>query len=569
MPRSKSRKSSKTSDAAARGVVQEAGSGVNELEQKPRKAELAVQRLPSVSICSLTRNRQAFLSLLQACVASQTYPHGLIEWVIVDDSDNGKDPFVPDPKLDVRVKHIKLPQTLILGQKRNVSHQHCSGEVIVYMDDDDYYPPQRVSHAVERLLETSKPVAGSTMLPIYFTDTGQAWVAGPYGPNHATANTFAFRRELLEKTRYEDAATHAEEKAFLKNYQIPMAQLDPAQTILCMGHSSNTFDKRKLIQAGKNPRMRKLADMPEGFIGQAVLERYQRLHISSPSRTAKQRTSGHADASQKIVVGAWYINRDSDRKRRIYVEANQVYLPDDVLLERVSAFTPELVLGRVEYAHIEDLNPLRRAQHCIVLSHLKALESFVRHSQATHALILEDDIDLSSMQYWDFDLNDLARAMPGDCGVLQLCVIWSAAIHGNQAQFLVPLQMQCHPRSDREYSSAAYLITRDIASRIVDFFKPKPQTYFDLLRYENIDMIISDYLLYDASGLGHQKQTLCVPLFRLGDEDLGLLIKRSGHDMMHQASRLCMNEYFEKSSPIQLKTVFPGGGCLDGNGTGA
>ena len=30
-------------------------------------------------------------------------------------------------------------------------HSKTSGSIIVYMDDDDYYPPERVSHAVDVL----------------------------------------------------------------------------------------------------------------------------------------------------------------------------------------------------------------------------------------------------------------------------------------------------------------------------------------------------------------------------------------------------------------------------------
>jgi hypothetical protein len=70
---------------------------------------------------------------------------------------------------------------------------------------------------------------------------------GPYGPTHATAGTFAFRKELLEQTKYEDNAALAEEKAFLKNYTIPFVQLDPLKTILVFSHEHNTFDKRKLL----------------------------------------------------------------------------------------------------------------------------------------------------------------------------------------------------------------------------------------------------------------------------------------------------------------------------------
>jgi len=75
---------------------------------------------------------------------------------------------------------------------------------------------------------------------------------GPYGPNHATAGTFAFRRELLNQTRYEDHAALAEEKAFLKNYTIPFVQLDPMKSILVFSHNHNTFDKRKLLE-NKHP----------------------------------------------------------------------------------------------------------------------------------------------------------------------------------------------------------------------------------------------------------------------------------------------------------------------------
>jgi hypothetical protein len=70
---------------------------------------------------------------------------------------------------------------------------------------------------------------------------------GPYGPNHATAGTFAFKRALLKQTRYQDDAVIGEEKFFLKDYTIPFVQLDPLKTILVFSHSQNTFDKKKLI----------------------------------------------------------------------------------------------------------------------------------------------------------------------------------------------------------------------------------------------------------------------------------------------------------------------------------
>jgi hypothetical protein len=51
----------------------------------------------------------------------------------------------------------------------------------------------------------------------------------------------------LKQTTYENHAALAEEKAFLKNYTIPMVQLDPMKTILVFSHNHNTFDKKKLL----------------------------------------------------------------------------------------------------------------------------------------------------------------------------------------------------------------------------------------------------------------------------------------------------------------------------------
>jgi hypothetical protein len=50
-------------------------------------------------------------------------------------------------------------------------------------------------------------------------------------PNHSTAGTFAFKRELLDITKYDDVAAVAEEKAFLRLHH-SVYQLDPLKTIL-------------------------------------------------------------------------------------------------------------------------------------------------------------------------------------------------------------------------------------------------------------------------------------------------------------------------------------------------
>lgn len=229
-------------------------------------------QLPFVSVCTPTFNRRPFIKSAIECFNHQTWPKSRMEWIVVDDgTDSVADLF---EGVD-RVRYIREETKMPLGKKRNLMHTHAKGEYIVYMDDDDYYPPERVEHAVRTLMSNPTAMcAGSSEIYIWFKHIYQMWQFGPYGPNHATAGTFAFRRELLKSSRYEDDAALAEEKAFLKDYTVPFVQLDPLKTILVFSHEHNTFDKRKLLDR-TDPRFAKASDKTvDLFIKEAGLKKF-------------------------------------------------------------------------------------------------------------------------------------------------------------------------------------------------------------------------------------------------------------------------------------------------------
>ena len=205
-------------------------------------------RLPFVSVCTPTYNRRAFIPTLFECFRNQNYPKELIEWIIVDDGTDKIQDLIKSSDIK-QIRYFPLDQRMPLGAKRNYIHSLCRGSILVYMDDDDYYPPERISHAVERLMSCPSALcAGSSEMYIYYNDLGKMYQFGPYGPNHATAGTFAFKKELLKYTKYEENAVFAEERAFLKEYTIPFVQLDPLKTILVFAHPYNTIDKHIFIE---------------------------------------------------------------------------------------------------------------------------------------------------------------------------------------------------------------------------------------------------------------------------------------------------------------------------------
>ena len=223
-----------------------------------KKESTSSAMLPFVSVCTPTFNRRPFIQAMIECFNHQDYPKNRIEWIIIDDGTDK----IEDLVIDIpQVKYFKYDKKMSLGQKRNLMHDKSSGDILVYMDDDDYYPPDRISHAVQRLIENPQALcAGSSIIYIWFKHINKMWQFGPYGPNHSTAGTFAFKRELLKISRYEDNAALAEEKAFLKNYTIPFVQLDPLKTILCFSHEHNTFDKKKLLDM-PNPQFSKPVEL--------------------------------------------------------------------------------------------------------------------------------------------------------------------------------------------------------------------------------------------------------------------------------------------------------------------
>jgi glycosyltransferase involved in cell wall biosynthesis len=242
------------------------------VNNKKKKNKLKAKELPFVSLCTPTFNRRPFIPYMIKCFEHQTYPKDRIEWVIVDD---GTDP-IGDLVCHIpQVKYVYVKDKMSLGKKRNYMHSQCKGDILIYMDDDDYYPPQRISHAVETLQNNTKYlIAGSSEMSIYFDSRDKIYQFGPFGEYHATAATFAFRKELLQQTSYIDDALLAEEKHFLKNYTIPLIQLESVKTILVFSHKHNTLNKEKFLENPETTKVRESKYKLEDFIKDPELREF-------------------------------------------------------------------------------------------------------------------------------------------------------------------------------------------------------------------------------------------------------------------------------------------------------
>jgi glycosyltransferase involved in cell wall biosynthesis len=201
-----------------------------------------------VSVVTPTYNRRMFIPTLIDIYKAQSYPKEKMEWIIIDDGRSSvEDLFIEASKEIPNIRYIRKNEKMRIGAKRNELNREAKGAIIVAMDDDDYYPPERVALVVEAFKKNPKmDIAGSSEMNLYYIDTKKIYTIGPYGLTHATNGTMAWRKKYSDKHKYDEFVTKAEETSFLENYKHPMIQLQSLSTILVICHTDNTSDKSEL-----------------------------------------------------------------------------------------------------------------------------------------------------------------------------------------------------------------------------------------------------------------------------------------------------------------------------------
>ena len=223
--------------------------------QKPvtvKPAKRGTER-PFVSVICPTYNRRQFLPNLIRQFNYQTYPQNYMELIIVDDSPTSNADIIPKQK---NIKYKYLSEKLILGKKRNLINSMTTGDIIVCFDDDDYYSPERVSHAVNKLQSSKCEIAGSSIIHIFYPRLDKILEFGPYAPYHGTNGTMAYTKKYLKTHSYLDDKCQAEEAHFTNNFSEKMIQLDPHKVMLCVAHNKNTVEKDQFLNQGKTTTMK-------------------------------------------------------------------------------------------------------------------------------------------------------------------------------------------------------------------------------------------------------------------------------------------------------------------------
>ena len=218
----------------------------------------------TVSLLTITqRSRNKCLKNLLEFINKQTYQH-IIEWVIVEGSKTQKDAeenkkfiFNGINEIQFPIKYIGFEEGSKLSDLRNRGNASCKGDIIVCMDDDDYYPPNRVETAVSKLNKSIKQIAGCSYAYMYDYNLDKLYKFKSFGRNHSTNNCLAYKKEYLLTHKHEAGLDRGEEMSFTNNFTEPMIQLDSEDCIVISSHGSNTFDKSALCMK-ENKQIREI-----------------------------------------------------------------------------------------------------------------------------------------------------------------------------------------------------------------------------------------------------------------------------------------------------------------------
>ncbi|MCS2150707.1 bifunctional glycosyltransferase family 2 protein/CDP-glycerol:glycerophosphate glycerophosphotransferase [Scandinavium manionii] len=342
------------------------------------------RELPFVSVVTPTWNRAAFLPYLLYMFRYQDYPADRRELVILDDSPQSNEKIIhalTQGKPEAfNIRYVHSPERLDLGRKRNMLNELAQGEYIVCMDDDDYYPRDKIAYTIGMMQRHRALISGSDQIAIWYSHINRIFKTRSFGENHILNGTFCYHRNYLKKHRYEDDCNLAEEKGFTNNFTVKPLQLPAERTILCISHSQNTFDKDFVLGSSQA-----LETTLDEWVSDPMLKTwYHGLHNAAHGQSLDWR---HVD--QFVVIN---LDKREDRLQHMRNELSLLGVPAEKIT-RMSA--------------VED----RHGQSGRRQSHLQALQ-LAQEKGWKNYLLLEDDAVMLKQAKHVQALKKLLHALP-------------------------------------------------------------------------------------------------------------------------------------------------------------
>jgi hypothetical protein len=208
------------------------------------------EKLPYVSILTPTYNRRRLFQFAIHNWYNLIYPRNKIEWIIVDDSDDGDDSITDLLPRNTNTKYIKLnDRHYTIAEKRNIANNNASHDIRVHMDDDDYYPPVSLQARVKILMKYANDgieCIGCSAIGVYDTVNRKSSISSD-GDLTISEASMAYRRSFWKSRGFINTEEKGEYRGFIANRFNKIMDLPYAFIIYALSHDNNFTDKTRRI----------------------------------------------------------------------------------------------------------------------------------------------------------------------------------------------------------------------------------------------------------------------------------------------------------------------------------
>jgi len=178
-----------------------------------------------------------------------------------------------------------------------------------------------------------------------------------------------------------------------------------------------------------------------------------------------------------------WINLDCSVRRRAYMEKllNDYKIPNHRIkaIDGTNATDPELATICVTN------DKLSLPENACTCSHLNAMSYFVENMSDNEIIIFEDDVSFEFLKFIPFDWSEFVSKLPLAYEIIQLAITHETGHIDNTLVKIDPMK--------KYYCSAAYLITKQAANKILNQYYSPTLNKYDLStkQYATADSMIS------------------------------------------------------------------------------
>ena len=225
----------------------------------------------------------------------------------------------------------------------------------------------------------------------------------------------------------------------------------------------------------------------------------------------------------KGLPAIYWLNLDADENRRFYMEEQFKYW-EITNHTRISGYdareddVSEYLKGRIP-------DNVSQPELGCCMSHLKAIKHFYEETDDEYCMILEDDVDFSTVRYWNFTWHEFVGLLPYDWDCIQMTTITTGDIH-----------VKLHLKFINDFSAAAYLISRHHAAKIM-----KHHVRGDKYKLDNgvQPRAVSEDVVLESG------KTFSIPLF-LYNLQFGSTIHQEHIGVFHQGPHAALTNYWQQ-----------------------